>query len=150
MDIGDKVKKGEVLATLFVPELVEDLGTKKATVKLDEERIDLAHKMVDVADADVKAAEANLDEATVDPGQISGRGRSLGLGGQAAHARGRAWRGRSPDPARVDQSVEVEHRRAGRGEGDHREGGGGTALQTGQLARPRSTSRSPRPTWRCP
>ena len=37
MDIGDKVKKGQVLATLFVPELVEDFGTKKATVKLDEE-----------------------------------------------------------------------------------------------------------------
>ena len=35
VDIGDKVKKGDVLATLFVPELVEDFGTKKATVKLD-------------------------------------------------------------------------------------------------------------------
>ena len=33
VDIGDKVKKGDVLATLFVPELVEDFGTKKATVE---------------------------------------------------------------------------------------------------------------------
>ena len=63
VDIGDKVKKGDVLATLFVPELVEDFGTKKATVKLDEERVDLARTMVEVADADVKAAKARLDEA---------------------------------------------------------------------------------------
>jgi multidrug efflux pump subunit AcrA (membrane-fusion protein) len=63
VDIGDKVKKGEVLATLFVPELVEDFGTKKATVKLDEERVSLALKVVEVAQADVKAAEARLAEA---------------------------------------------------------------------------------------
>jgi HlyD family secretion protein len=63
VDIGDKVKKGEALATLFVPELVEDFGTKKATVKLDEERVELALKLVEVADADVKAAKARLDEA---------------------------------------------------------------------------------------
>ena len=59
VDIGDKVKKGDVLATLFVPELVEAFGTKKATVKLDEERVELARKMVEVTAADVKAAEAN-------------------------------------------------------------------------------------------
>ena len=63
VDIGDKVKKGDVLATLFVPELVEDFGTKKATVKLDEEKVDLALKLVEVAEADVKAAKARLDEA---------------------------------------------------------------------------------------
>ena len=63
VDIGDRVKKGEVLATLFVPELVEDSSTKKATVKLDEERVQLARKMVEVSAADVKAAEARLVEA---------------------------------------------------------------------------------------
>jgi HlyD family secretion protein len=56
VDIGDRVKKGEVLARLFVPEMVEDFGTKKAVVKLDEEKIALAGKKVEVADADVKAA----------------------------------------------------------------------------------------------
>ncbi len=66
-----------------------------------------------------------------DPGQVPGRGRPLGHGGQAAQARGRAGRGRPADPPRVDQPVEVERRRAGRGEGDHREGGGGAALQAG-------------------
>jgi HlyD family secretion protein len=63
VDIGDKVKKGDVLARLFVPELVEDSVTKNAMVKLDEERIELAKQVVDVADADVKAARARLAEA---------------------------------------------------------------------------------------
>jgi HlyD family secretion protein len=63
VDIGDKVKKGQVLATLFVPELVEDYGTKNATVELDKERIEMALKVVKVADADVQAADARLKEA---------------------------------------------------------------------------------------
>ncbi len=62
VDIGDKVKKNDVLAKLFVPEWVEDWETKKATVKLDEERVQLARKLVKVAEADVKAAEARLLE----------------------------------------------------------------------------------------
>ena len=63
VDIGDKVKKGQTLATLFVPELVEDFGTKKATVELDKQRIELAKKVVKVAAADVKSAQASLSEA---------------------------------------------------------------------------------------
>ena len=63
VDIGDKVNKGDLLARLFVPEMVEDFGTKKATVKLDQERIELAQKVVAVTEADVKAAEARLDES---------------------------------------------------------------------------------------
>jgi HlyD family secretion protein len=63
VDIGDKVKKGDALANLFVPELVEDLGTKKATVVLDRERIALAKTVVNVASAAVEAAEAGLEEA---------------------------------------------------------------------------------------
>jgi multidrug efflux pump subunit AcrA (membrane-fusion protein) len=63
VDIGDKVKKGDILADLFVPELREDWETKKATVKLDKERVALAQKIVKVAEADVKAAEARLAEA---------------------------------------------------------------------------------------
>jgi multidrug efflux pump subunit AcrA (membrane-fusion protein) len=63
VDIGDKVKKGDALATLFVPELVADHGTKKATVVLDRERIVLAETVVEVAKADVAAAEAQLEES---------------------------------------------------------------------------------------
>ncbi len=63
VDIGDKVKKGDVLATLFVPELVKDHRTKKATVVLEQERIALAKEVVEVAKADVEAALARLVEA---------------------------------------------------------------------------------------
>ncbi len=63
VDIGDKVKKDQPLAFLFVPELEEDHQTKMATVQLDAERVELARKIVDVADANVKAAAARLKEA---------------------------------------------------------------------------------------
>ena len=63
VDIGDTVKKGDLLATLYVPELVEDFGTKKATVELDKSRIEQANKLVNVAEANVEAATARLAEA---------------------------------------------------------------------------------------
>ncbi len=63
VDIGDKVKKGDVLATLFVPEIVEDHKTKQATVGLDRERIAVAREAVDVAKADLGAARSRLVEA---------------------------------------------------------------------------------------
>ena len=63
VDIGDKVQKGDVLADLFVPELRELFGTKKATVGYDIERVRLAQKDVKVAAADVEAAKARLEEA---------------------------------------------------------------------------------------
>jgi HlyD family secretion protein len=63
VDIGDRVKKDQVLATLFIPELVEEHGTKGATVVLDRERIALAKEVVEVASADVKAARARVEEA---------------------------------------------------------------------------------------
>jgi multidrug efflux pump subunit AcrA (membrane-fusion protein) len=66
VDIGDKVKKGDVLATLFVPELVESHRTKIADVQLDKERIELARKEADVAGADVKAARARVAEVRSD------------------------------------------------------------------------------------
>jgi len=63
VDIGDKVKKGDVLATLFAPELIEEDGTKKAAVVLDQQRIALAKEVVEVAKADVMAALARVKEA---------------------------------------------------------------------------------------
>jgi HlyD family secretion protein len=63
VDIGDKVQKGDVLADLFVPEMREDLGTKKATVEFDQEQVRLAQKEVEVAQAEVSAAKARLDMA---------------------------------------------------------------------------------------
>ncbi len=66
VDIGDKVKKGDVLATLFVPELVESFKTKKADVELDKGRIKLAREVVEVAEADVQAARARVTEVQAD------------------------------------------------------------------------------------
>jgi multidrug efflux pump subunit AcrA (membrane-fusion protein) len=63
VDIGDKVRKGDVLADLFVPEMVEMLGTKKATVQYDRDRVQFAKVQVEVAAAEVKAARAQLEEA---------------------------------------------------------------------------------------
>ena len=62
VDIGDKVRKGDVLADLFVPELRELFETKKATVEFDKEQVRLAQKDVLVAAADVRAAHARLEE----------------------------------------------------------------------------------------
>jgi HlyD family secretion protein len=63
VDIGDRVKKGDTLCTLYVPELVEDQATKWATVKLDEEKVRLAEQLVKVAEAQVKSADAALKAA---------------------------------------------------------------------------------------
>ena len=63
VDIGDRVKKGDVLATLFMPELVQDLETKKADVALDKELIDRSLRLDEEARADVEAAEAQVGEA---------------------------------------------------------------------------------------
>jgi HlyD family secretion protein len=63
VDIGDHVKKNELLAKLFAPEYDEDWETKKDTVELDWERIDLAKKEVEVARANVKSAEEALNVA---------------------------------------------------------------------------------------
>jgi HlyD family secretion protein len=63
VDIGDKVKKNDVLATLFMPELVEELRTKKADVVVARELIDQSLKLEDVAKAQVEAAAARLSEA---------------------------------------------------------------------------------------
>lgn len=62
VDIGDKVKKNDVLATMFMPELVENFQTKKADVSLAKEEIDRALKLVEVATADVRAARAQVAE----------------------------------------------------------------------------------------
>ena len=131
VDIGDKVKKGEVLATLFVPELVEDFGTKKATVKLDQERIELALKLVKVAEADVQSAEASLVEAKAilakyqaeadrwdtEVNRLTPEVKRGVLSPQILLESTNQWRS-------SDRGAE----RSGR---DDQEGGGGTAFQTG-------------------
>ena len=57
VDIGDIVKKDQVLATIFVPELVEEHRVKQATVELDTVLVDQARKVADSADG-ARALEA--------------------------------------------------------------------------------------------
>src|SRR5262245_39174108 len=54
VDIGARVKQGQVLGTLFVPELVEEHQAKKAELTLARDMIQQAEKMVGVADAKAK------------------------------------------------------------------------------------------------
>lgn len=61
VDIGDRVKKDQVLADLFVPEVEEDCQTKYDAFELAKEQVALANEQVKVADANVKAAAARLD-----------------------------------------------------------------------------------------
>lgn len=63
VDIGDKVKKNQVLADLFVPEVKEDCQTKFEAVEWAEERVKLAEEKVKVADANVRVAAARLKAA---------------------------------------------------------------------------------------
>ena len=63
VDIGDKVKKDQVLADLFVPEIEEDCQTKFEAVELAEEQVRLAEEKVKVADANVEVAAAHLEAA---------------------------------------------------------------------------------------
>ena len=58
-----------MLADLFVPEVREDCQTKKNTVDLKVERVNLVKKTVLVAQADVKAATAHLASAKAIWGQ---------------------------------------------------------------------------------
>ncbi|MCX7394964.1 MAG: efflux RND transporter periplasmic adaptor subunit [Planctomycetales bacterium] len=70
VDIGDKVKKNQLLATLFVPELLEEHGFKQATVALDKVLIDQAKRSVDSADGTLQAATAKVVKAKADVGKF--------------------------------------------------------------------------------
>ncbi len=70
VDIGDKVKKDQLLATLFVPELIEEYGFKQAKVALDKVLVDQAKRLVDSADGTLKAAIAKVVKAKADVGKF--------------------------------------------------------------------------------
>jgi RND family efflux transporter MFP subunit len=62
-NIGDAVKKGQVLAELSVPELDAELQQKRAAVEQATARRKQADAGVEVAEANVAGASASLDEA---------------------------------------------------------------------------------------
>ena len=147
VDIGDKVKKGDVLATLFVPELVEDHGTKKATVVLDQERIALAKEVVEVAKADVEAAEARLEEARAE--LASYQAEVERWDSEVKRLEGEVERGvvNPQDLLQATNRWKASVAVAGRGEGDRPEGGRRAALPAGRAlqGRGRRQGRRSRP-----
>jgi RND family efflux transporter MFP subunit len=75
VDIGDRVKAGQVLATLDVPELVAQVQGADATVRQSQEQISRANSDVIRAQADFEAAHSQAERlkqaAKVRPGMIA-------------------------------------------------------------------------------
>lgn len=68
-DIGQQVKKGDVLAEILVPELEEELLRKQAQVELDKQGIEHAQRLVQVAQSDVETAIAQFNETQANVGK---------------------------------------------------------------------------------
>jgi HlyD family secretion protein len=66
VDIGDPLKKDQLLADLYVPQLPPRYREKKALVELDEERVRVAERMVEVAEGNVQVAAADVVKARAD------------------------------------------------------------------------------------
>jgi RND family efflux transporter MFP subunit len=62
-DIGDRVKGGQLLAELDVPEMLEELKQKQALVGQAAAEVTHAEKLVAAAEANVKSAAASVAEA---------------------------------------------------------------------------------------
>ncbi len=62
-DIGQEVKKGDVLAEIFGPELSDELERKTAQVELARQNVEHALRLVDVAQSSVQTGVAQLAEA---------------------------------------------------------------------------------------
>lgn len=63
VDYGDRVKKGEVLAVLWVPEVEIELEQKEARVTLARAAIEQAKAALNAAEAAIQSAEASVTEA---------------------------------------------------------------------------------------
>jgi RND family efflux transporter MFP subunit len=63
VDIGAQVRKGDVLAELYVPEMVEELNQKKEAVKQANEAFEVATARIATAAARVKEAQAGVPRA---------------------------------------------------------------------------------------
>ena len=63
VDIGDRVKAGQLLAELSVPELAEELHQKEAAATLARAQIDQARRALAAAEANLHKTEAAVDQA---------------------------------------------------------------------------------------
>ena len=69
VDIGQEVKKDDLLAEIFVPELGEEHQRKMAQVELDKRQVDQAQQLVVVAESNVQMTIAQLAEAKANVGK---------------------------------------------------------------------------------
>jgi multidrug efflux pump subunit AcrA (membrane-fusion protein) len=73
VDIGDPIKKGQLMARIYVPELHARYDEKMAQVLLDEvnvkvaeQKVDVTKEQVNVAVAEVREARANIEKYNAD------------------------------------------------------------------------------------
>lgn len=69
VDIGQKVKKDDVLAEIFVPELDEEHQRKAAQVELGKRQVEQAQQFVLVTESNLRAETARLAEAKANIGK---------------------------------------------------------------------------------
>jgi len=69
VDIGDRIKKGDLLCEVFVPELDEEHQQKAAQVELDTQAVEQAQRLVEVAQRNLQTAAAELTEAKANVGK---------------------------------------------------------------------------------
>lgn len=70
VDIGDRVKKDQLLATLFIPELVQEFHLKSAQVTMDSALVEQAKMLKAVAQGNLQAAAAKVSETQADVGKF--------------------------------------------------------------------------------
>jgi HlyD family secretion protein len=70
VDIGDRVKKDALLATLYIPELEQECRLKQAQVEMDESLVSQAKELVAVAEGNLQAAIAKVAETKADVGKF--------------------------------------------------------------------------------
>ena len=70
VDIGDRITTNQVLATLFIPELKEEVALKKAQVEMDTALVRQSKKLVEVAQGNLAAARALVEEAKANVGKF--------------------------------------------------------------------------------
>jgi multidrug efflux pump subunit AcrA (membrane-fusion protein) len=63
VDIGDKIKKDQLLGLLWVPEVEKDVAVKEARIKQGKADVTLAREMLEVARANIETWDAKVDVA---------------------------------------------------------------------------------------
>jgi len=116
-DIGQEVKKGELLAEIFVPELVEDHEREGGPGRAGQEA-GRPGRAVGGRGPEQRADERRpARRGQGQRRQVPGRGGSLGVGAEAAHQDGARERGRQAGAGRNAKPVRLEHRRPQRRRG---------------------------------